>query len=65
MKYLKSTAIYTLFIIACILEIHHNKNNAQLCFDSEWKTREFEIINNKLHCKSSDNATQELKRREM
>ena len=56
--------ILTLIGIVVLLQIHHEKNNAQLCFDSKWKTREFEIVNNKLYCKT-DNGMQMLKWREM
>jgi len=57
-------AILTIAMIVVLLQIHHDKKNAQLCFDSKWKTREFEINEetNALYCKSSDNGKQELKR---
>lgn len=57
-------AILAIIAIVLLLQIHHNKKNAKLCFDSQWKTREFEIINNKLYCKTG-NGMQMLKVREL
>jgi hypothetical protein len=57
-------AILAIIAVVLALQMHHNEKNAQLCFDSKWNTREFEIINHKLYCKA-DNGMQMLKWREL
>lgn len=55
----------TIIAFVTVLQIHHDKKNAQLCFDSKYETRKFKVNEetHKLYCKA-DNGYQELKRRE-
>lgn len=56
-------AILTIAAFVTVIQINHGKKNAQLCFESKWKTRDYEVSeSNMLTCRSSDNSYQELKR---
>lgn len=50
--------------VILLLDIRHDRLNKERCEKSEYKTREYEITNNKLYCKSSDNSMQQLKIRD-
>jgi hypothetical protein len=64
MKEFLARLLVGILIIACIvvlIQLHHNKMNADRCEKSQYKTREFEISeSNKLYCKSANNGYQML-----
>jgi len=68
MKDFLGNLLMAVLVIATLIglnEIRHDNLNKKRCELSQYKTREYEIINNKLHCRSSDNSTQELKKSEL
>lgn len=53
-------AILSIAMVVVLLQIHHRDKNIERCEASKYKTREFEIINNKLACKDSGKGMQIL-----
>ena len=56
--------ISVLFIamVVVLIQIKHDKANMNKCLESEYKTKDYKMVNNKLYCRSSENSYQILRK---